>query len=199
MVRDHPESVWLMEAHRPFFVLHRLLSCPSQQLPLRPKTDFLPFLYQSYCGCQKKGENFSWWFQPSLSNIDQIGIFPEVGVKIKNIWNHDLVTVWKTFWWGTENSRDPKNIPIICPKAMQLRVPKKLFASLRWWRKALAQHFCSPWGLGETKLSEKGVNCYTWTLPGCLWVNNKECCRWKYLGFHLNVLTIHRCILVTCI
>ena len=30
----------------------------------------------------------SWWFQPILKNISQIGSFPQVGVKIENIWNH---------------------------------------------------------------------------------------------------------------
>ncbi len=28
-----------------------------------------------------------------LKNISQIGSFPQVGVKIKNIWNHQLVNV----------------------------------------------------------------------------------------------------------
>ena len=35
----------------------------------------------------------SCWFQVSthLKNMSQIGPFPQVGVKIKNIWNHHLV------------------------------------------------------------------------------------------------------------
>ena len=30
----------------------------------------------------------TWWFQPPLKNISQIGSFPQVGVQIKNLWNH---------------------------------------------------------------------------------------------------------------
>ena len=38
----------------------------------------------------------SWWFQLSthLKNISQNGNLPQVGVKIKNIWNHHLGTFW---------------------------------------------------------------------------------------------------------
>ena len=34
----------------------------------------------------------SWWFQLStrLKNISQIGSFPQVGMKIKHMWNHHL-------------------------------------------------------------------------------------------------------------
>ncbi len=32
----------------------------------------------------------SWWFQPHLKNISQIGHLPQIGVKIKYIWNHHL-------------------------------------------------------------------------------------------------------------
>ena len=35
------------------------------------------------------GETFSgWWFQPRLKNISQIASSPQVGMKLKNIWNH---------------------------------------------------------------------------------------------------------------
>ena len=39
----------------------------------------------------------SWWFQVSthLKNISEMGSFPQVGVKIKNGWNHHLDTTWK--------------------------------------------------------------------------------------------------------
>ena len=33
-------------------------------------------------------------FQPRLKNIGQIGSFPQVGMKIKNLWNHHLVHFW---------------------------------------------------------------------------------------------------------
>ena len=35
----------------------------------------------------------SWWFQPTWKKISQIGSFPQVGVKIKNIWNFHLRVV----------------------------------------------------------------------------------------------------------
>ncbi len=33
----------------------------------------------------------SWWFQPIWKILVKMGIFPQIGVKIKNIWNHHLV------------------------------------------------------------------------------------------------------------
>ena len=38
-----------------------------------------------------------------LKSISQIGNLPQVGVKIKNIWNHHLVTHKKTIWKGSHN------------------------------------------------------------------------------------------------
>ena len=39
----------------------------------------------------------SWWCQPiwNLKNISQIGNLPQIGVKIKNIWNQHLEMFWK--------------------------------------------------------------------------------------------------------
>ena len=34
-----------------------------------------------------------WWFQPPWKNISQNGNLPQVGVKMKNIWNHHLVII----------------------------------------------------------------------------------------------------------
>ena len=77
-------------------------------------------------------------------------------MKIKNIWNHHLVTVWKTFWWGTENSRDPKNIPIICPKAMPASCPKKTLREFKVVKKSSCATFLFPLGLGWDKVEWKG-------------------------------------------
>ena len=33
----------------------------------------------------------SWWFQPHLKNVSQNGNLPQIGMKIKNIWNHHPV------------------------------------------------------------------------------------------------------------
>ena len=35
-----------------------------------------------------------WWFQPISNIISQIGNLPQVGVQIKNIWNHHLDFYW---------------------------------------------------------------------------------------------------------
>ena len=43
----------------------------------------------------------SWWFQhvsTHLKNISQIGKIPQIGVKIKHIWNHHPVSVWSQNW-----------------------------------------------------------------------------------------------------
>ncbi len=34
--------------------------------------------------------NTSWWFQPIWKNISQNWNLPQIGMKIKNIWNHHL-------------------------------------------------------------------------------------------------------------
>ena len=37
----------------------------------------------------------AWWLnQPILKNVRQIGPFPQVGVKIKNLWNHHLERIY---------------------------------------------------------------------------------------------------------
>ena len=45
----------------------------------------------------------SWWFQPIWKNISQIGNLPQIGEKIKNIWNHHPVSVEENKhilrWW----------------------------------------------------------------------------------------------------
>ncbi len=38
----------------------------------------------------------SWWFQPIWKNF-QIGSFPQVRVKIRNLWNHHLVVLMWTY------------------------------------------------------------------------------------------------------
>jgi len=64
-----------MEAHRPFFVLHRLLSCPSQQLLLRPKTDFL--YINHIAGAKKKGKNLVGGFNPLSQILIKLEYFPK--------------------------------------------------------------------------------------------------------------------------
>ena len=52
------------------------------------------YVYKSYIT--------SWWFQPPLKNISQIGNLPQIGENIKNIWNHKTWTAWTfhPFWLG---------------------------------------------------------------------------------------------------
>ena len=53
----------------------------------------------------------SWWFQPILENISQIGSSPQLGVKIKNLWNHHLVTIDRKHSWPGTNPRPGKAAP----------------------------------------------------------------------------------------
>ncbi len=80
-------SLWAMpHASLHLFVL--LLGDPAW-----PQVHFLVFLHQ-YFTMLPSFSNVqvftSWWFQP-IRKILVIGSFPQVGVKIKNIWNHNLV------------------------------------------------------------------------------------------------------------
>ena len=45
-----------------------------------------------------------WWFQPIWKILVKMGIFPQVGVKIKNPWNHQPVHGWYGLWsWHFQN------------------------------------------------------------------------------------------------
>ena len=48
---------------------------------------------------EKREDYFpGWWFQPIWKILySQIGSFPQIGMKIKNIWNHHLVSFWELF------------------------------------------------------------------------------------------------------
>ena len=50
-------------------------------------------------GKQKNNPRKDWLVVSThLKNISQIGSFPQVGVKIKNIWSHQLVTIAIIIW-----------------------------------------------------------------------------------------------------
>ena len=51
----------------------------------------------------------SWWFQPHLKNISRIGLFPQVGMTTKNIWNHHPVDCW-TVQKKQQTKKTPRNI-----------------------------------------------------------------------------------------
>ena len=76
-------------------MLSPLISSPSTHLL---STMTLPCNQKSskvdICVLQKKGEHqfcSGWVVSTHLKNISQIGNLPQVGVKIKNVWNHHLV------------------------------------------------------------------------------------------------------------
>ena len=52
----------------------------------------------------------SWWFQPNWKK-SQIGNLPQVGVKIKNIWNHQ-VEILSTSWSKTTMEAEVKKISL---------------------------------------------------------------------------------------
>ena len=67
----------------------------------------------------------SWWFQPIWTNISEIGSSPQVGVKIKHIWNHhlDTIVVWTRLlvvnWFNTHQKcwffmTKPKELSVSC-------------------------------------------------------------------------------------
>ena len=60
----------------------------------------------------------SWWFQPLWKNISQIGSFPQVGMKIKHIWNQDFIPSW--------NHHSAKNWPLT------FQITHIFFVSLDW-------------------------------------------------------------------
>ena len=66
----------------------------------------------------------SWWFQPLLKIlISQIGSFPQVGVKIKNIWNHQLDPPYlnhldKMMWWHIPRRRFQLHLSMEAPYAL---------------------------------------------------------------------------------
>ena len=47
-------------------------------------------LQNGYMGYSYGGSISGWWFQPIWKILGQIGNLPQIGVKMKNIWNHHL-------------------------------------------------------------------------------------------------------------
>ena len=61
--------------------------------------------------CQNNSYS-SWWLQPNWKNISQNGNLPQIGVKIKNLWNHQLVIalLWVSINWpNTTNQQIAKS------------------------------------------------------------------------------------------
>ena len=52
------------------------------------------FLFVGIVFCIMAYYKPSWWFQPHLKNMSQIGNLPQIGVKMKNSWNHHLETLY---------------------------------------------------------------------------------------------------------
>ena len=72
-----------------------------------------------------------WWFQPHLKNISQSGNLPQVGVKMKNIWNHQPVIIVisnldSLLSWTLWNYQVATQASLLREKALR---PSKILAS----------------------------------------------------------------------
>ena len=94
LVRDF----WTINSSLPYFtgtILPPKNSCltSTQHLFWRPSTE-----EDHWSGLKSRGFRVgdncyrvpSWWFQPIWKILVKLGHLPQVGVKIKNIWNHHL-------------------------------------------------------------------------------------------------------------
>ena len=79
-----------------------------------------------------------WWFQPLWKILVKIGIFPKIGVKIKNDWNHHPAISWFT-------PPQKKNHQNQLPLSMHLG-PLKL-----WWPCRYGQLVLDGWSPPSTK------------------------------------------------
>ena len=103
----HPMSIWetpLKTTHECPIILtsqnHQCRSFPAictlknhAMFPIASKANWGSSA-KSSLACRDSPPFFksSWWFQPQ--NMSQIGSSPQVGVKIKNVWNQHLETWW---------------------------------------------------------------------------------------------------------
>ena len=46
--------------------------------------------------------HYGWWFQPTWNIVVKLGISPQVGVKIKNMWNYQILFVGQAFGPSTK-------------------------------------------------------------------------------------------------
>ena len=65
----------------------------------------------------------SWWFQPHLKNLSQTGNLPQIGVNIKNLWNHHLE---EKNIWPESPCRDSSIFDLLIGSPDHLRPPKRL-------------------------------------------------------------------------
>ncbi len=87
-----------------------------------------------------------------LKNISQKGNLPQIGVKIKNVWNHQPAVIYIPGFLSTEKSLDIKTSPNLC-RAFQLlpQVPALAFhrrhwvllCCLPWWKKTKVWQKCA--------------------------------------------------------
>ena len=62
-----------------------------------------------------------------LKNISQIGNLPQIGVNMKNIWNHQTVTHWQIIGYQVSDAHapklcleDPRELPSCRPTAIHI-------------------------------------------------------------------------------
>ena len=74
---------WLAAVHFPGCIYMERTSSPIISTNIKSSYTFTMCFFLKY-------KISSWWFQPSWKIISQLGSFPQVGMKIQNIWNHHL-------------------------------------------------------------------------------------------------------------
>ena len=76
-----------------------------------------------------------------LTNMSQIGSFPQVGLKIKNLWNHhlDTMTSYYTSWFTNTSSTGPFSIAMLVYWRVSHLPP--LMAFYRWIQVKESLHY----------------------------------------------------------
>ena len=109
-------------------------------LPLTPPNtvDFLQFLRFP----PAKLQDFfyvltSWWFQPIWKILVKMGIFPKIGVKIKNLWNHHPVNLFQNKL--PCNNHVPNVLRVLCLRCLANILNKEktclFLVMVFWWKK----------------------------------------------------------------
>ena len=112
---------------------------PPDRVPLKPSS----FEWMDF-----------WWFGPTiywlvveptpLKNISENGNLPQIGVKIKNIWNRhpDLSEAWESSKWFTTMKYPPcKRSQPVCPEKWLVGIRSFPFGTLPIFRGELAVSF----------------------------------------------------------
>ncbi len=72
-----------------------------------------------------------------LKNISQIGSFPQVGVNIRNVWNHHLAYICIKFWSPQMGPLNDAKGPVAQDVEGKQEEKQLLSSSWRCWRVAI--------------------------------------------------------------